>query len=191
MDWTSLLQHYGYVAVTIGALFEGETILMLGAYAVHQHVLNFWLLILFAMIGGFIGDQVYYQIGKRYGYDFIDQHPKLKLRFQKASVLIENYPTLSILLMRFAWGLRTVIPMIIGIKQYPTLRYMLINLLACFIWAFVVVSVGLQVSHWLHQFWQGLMQDSESSEIIVGAVVICILFIRILLPIISKSKIKK
>jgi membrane protein DedA with SNARE-associated domain len=154
-------------------------------------VLNFWLLIVSAMIGGFIGDQLYYQIGKRYGYDFIDQHPKLKMRFQKASVLIENYPTLSILLMRFAWGLRTVIPMIIGIKQYPVLRYMVINLLACFIWAFVVVSVGLQLSHWLHQFWQGLVHNDESSELIVGAVVICILFGRFLLPIISKSKIKK
>jgi membrane protein DedA with SNARE-associated domain len=81
--------------------------------------------------------------------------------------------------------------MIIGIKQYPVLRYMVINLLACFIWAFVVVSVGLQVSHWLHQFWQGLVQNDESSELIVGAVVICILFGRFLLPIISKSKIKK
>lgn len=35
MDWTYLLQHYGYFAVVIGSFFEGETILMLGAYAVH------------------------------------------------------------------------------------------------------------------------------------------------------------
>lgn len=178
MDWTYLLQHYGYFAVVIGSFFEGETILMLGAYAVHQHVLNFWLLIVSAMIGGGIGDQLYYQIGKRYGYDFIDQHPKLKLRFQKASVLIENYPTLSILLMRFAWGLRTVIPMIIGIKQYPVLRYMAINLLGCFIWAFVIVSVGLQVSHWLHLFWQAVVQHDEYSALIIVAVITCILLVR-------------
>lgn len=124
-----------------------------------------------AVLGGFIGDQLYYQIGKRYGYDFIDQHPKLKLRFQKASVLIENYPILSILLMWFAWGLRTMLPMIIGIKQYPVLRYMAINVLACFIWAFVIVSVGLQVSHWLHQFWQGVVQDDDYSALIIVAMI--------------------
>ncbi|TCB34883.1 DedA family protein [Acinetobacter sp. ANC 4910] len=188
MDWTHLLQHYGYFAVIIGSFFEGETILMLGAYAVHQHVLNFWLLIVSAMIGGFIGDQLYYQIGKRYGYDFIDQRPKLKQRFQKASVLIENYPTLSILLMRFAWGLRTILPMIIGIKQYPVLRYMVINLLACFIWAFVVVSVGLQVSHWLHQFWQGFLHDDDYSAWIILAVIFCILLTRGVFMLISYVK---
>lgn len=138
-----------------------------------------------AVLGRFIGDQLYYQIGKRYGYDFIDQHPKLKLRFQKGSVLIENYPILSILLMRFAWGLRTMLPMIIGIKQYPVLRYMAINVLACFIWAFVIVSVGLQVSHWLHLFWQGEVQHDDYSALIIDAVITCILLVRFLFWMVS------
>lgn len=86
-------------------------------------------------------------------------------------MLIENYPILSILLMRFAWGLRTMLPMIIGIKQYLVLRYMAINVLACFIWAFVIVSVGLQVSHWLHQFWQGVVQHDDYSALIIGAMI--------------------
>lgn len=38
-----------------------------------MHVLHFWVLIFSAMLGGFIGDQLYYQIGKRYGYSFIAQ----------------------------------------------------------------------------------------------------------------------
>lgn len=60
MNWTDLIQHYGYFAILIGSFFEGETVLMLGAYAVHQHVFNFWLLIIVAMLGGFLGDQLYY-----------------------------------------------------------------------------------------------------------------------------------
>lgn len=55
MGWTILLEEYGYSAVMIGAFFEGEAILMLGSYAVQQHVLSFWPLILFAMLGGFFG----------------------------------------------------------------------------------------------------------------------------------------
>ena len=183
MDWTYLLQHYGYLAVLVGSFFEGETVLILGAYAVHMHVLHFWVLIFSAMLGGFIGDQLYYQIGKRYGYSFIAQHPKLKNKFQQASVLIQNYPTLSILLMRFAWGLRTVIPLIIGIQQYPLLRYIVINFLACFIWAFVIVSVGLQVSHWLHQFWQVFIDHDEYSALIIVAVVTCIFLARLIFAI--------
>ncbi|MHA3892824.1 hypothetical protein [Acinetobacter sp. GXMZU3951] len=45
LDWGYVLQHYGYFAVMLGAFFEGETVVLLGAYAVHQHVLNFWWLL--------------------------------------------------------------------------------------------------------------------------------------------------
>ena len=187
LDWSHVLQHYGYFAVMLGAFFEGETVVLLGAYAVHQHVLNFWWLMISAMIGGFIGDQFYYQIGVRYGHQFISQHPKLNQKFQQATYLLEKYPTLSILLMRFAWGLRTVIPISIGIQKYPILRYMLINLLACFIWALLLVSIGLQVSHGLHIFWQYFIQD-EHSIVIIFAVISCILLARIVFGVYIQRK---
>ncbi|WP_171255189.1 DedA family protein, partial [Acinetobacter terrae] len=114
INWSTLLQHYGYLAILVGTFFEGETVLLLGAYAVNQHILNFWLLIATAMIGSFIGDQFYYHMGRKYGYDFISRRPKLERKFQQASLFVEYYPTLSILLMRFAWGLRTVIPISFG-----------------------------------------------------------------------------
>lgn len=172
MDWTALLAHYGYFAVLIGTFFEGETVLLLGAYAVQQHLLNFWGLIAVAMLGGFAGDQLYYQIGKKYGDPFIQSRPKLAAKFDQASQLIERYPKLTILFMRFAWGLRTVIPMSFGVKKYSMLHYILMNIVACFIWAFVMVSVGLQLSHWLHQLWKALLPQHHviivSSILVIG-----------------------
>ena len=188
MDWSTLLQNYGYFAIIMGAFFEGETVLLLGAYAVQQHILNFWLLIGAAMLGGFIGDQLYYQIGCKYGYDFIIRHPKLEKKFQKANRWIEDNPILSILLMRFAWGLRTVIPISFGINKYPRFRYLVVDILACFIWAFVVVSVGLQVTHWLHKFWQSLIYDGKSPVIVIVTVITCIVLIRIVYGCISHTK---
>ena len=178
IDWVNLLQHYGYYAVIVGTFFEGETILLLGAYAVQQNVFNFWILILAAMVGGFIGDQFYYQIGVKFGHDFIHSRPKLAKRFHEASKWIDAYPILSILFMRFAWGLRTVIPISFGIKKYSLWRYMTINIFASFLWAFVVVSIGLQVTHWLHQLWDYLIYEDEQM-LIIGAVIICILMIGI------------
>ena len=174
MDWSNLLQNYGYFAVVIGAFFEGETVLLLGAYAVQQEVLKFWILILAGMFGAFIGDQFYYQIGCKFGHKFINERPKLAEKFQKASVLIDKFTILSILFMRFAWGLRTIIPISFGIKKYSIVRYILVNILAAFLWAFVVVSVGLQVTHWLHQLWTYLIHDESQMSLIVGAVVVCI-----------------
>ncbi len=177
MNWTDLLQHYGYFAVFIGTFFEGETVLTLGAYAVHQHILHFWPLILTAVLGSFLGDQLYYQIGHRYGTDFINKRPKLAEKFEQASIFIQHYPTLTILLMRFAWGLRTVLPVSFGIKKYPVIRYMFVNLIACFIWAFVIISIGIQVSLWLHKFWKMILPFHSHLTIII-AVISCIILIR-------------
>lgn len=190
LDWSSLLAHYGYFAVIIGTFFEGETVLLLGAYAAQQHILSFWPLIGAAMIGGFLGDQLYYQLGSKYGYDFIQRRPKWAEKFDQASQLIERYPTLTILFMRFAWGLRTVIPMSFGVKKYSIIRYMLVNVVACFIWAFVVVSVGLQVSHWLHQLWKVLLPEHQS-VIIIAAVIACIIIARVVIVLISRNTTKK
>ena len=178
-DWSSLVQHYGYLAVLIGSFFEGETVLMLSAYAVQQHLLSFWPLVGIAMLGGFLGDQFYYALGYKYGYSFIRSRPKLNSKFKRASLLIVRFPTLSILLMRFLWGLRTIIPMSFGILRYPALRYSLLNLFASFIWAFVVISVGLQVSHWLHVFWHTLLPN-QKKIIIILAVISCIVIARLI-----------
>ena len=178
-DWSSLLQHYGYLAVFVGTFFEGETVLLLGAYAVHQHIFNFWTLIAVAMFGGFLGDQMYYYLGAKYGHSFIKKRPQMQRKFDRASVLILRYPTLAILLMRFLWGLRTVIPMSFGIAHYPIVRYCIVNFIASFLWAFVVVSVGLQISHWLHVFWHMLLPH-QKKIVIIAAVISCIVLARII-----------
>ena len=187
MNWADLLQHYGYFAIFIGTLFEGETVLILGAYAVHQHIIHFWLLIMVAMAGSFVGDQFYYQISARYGQKIIQSKPQLGQKFAQASSVIDNHPVLTILLMRFAWGLGTILPISIGIKAYPLGKYILINLLACFIWAFVVVSVGLQISHWLHAFWAKILPYHQDIYIVL-AVVGCILLARMIYTLLIQHK---
>lgn len=186
-DWAELLQHYGYWAVMIGTFFEGETVVVLGAYAVQQGILDYWFLILVAMFGGFVGDQFYYYLGSKFGYDFIQKRPKLAEKFDRASYLIERYPILMILVMRFAWGLRTLIPMSFGIKKYPLIRYTPINLLASFIWSWIVVSVGIQLSHWLEKVWQNLLPQYH--DVLIGtAVVICLIVVVWLLHRVYRKK---
>lgn len=179
MNWTDLIQHYGYFAIFIGTLFEGETVLMLGAYAVHQHLLNFPLLIAVAMLGSFMGDQFYYQIGKRYGLKFIQTKPEFAEKFDRASQFIECYPVLTILFMRFAWGFRTILPIAVGIRAYPVWKYVLINIVACFIWAMVIATLGFQISHYLHVFWAKMLPYHQDIYIVV-VVVLCIVLLRVL-----------
>ena len=46
MDINSLITHYGYAALIIGSMAEGETITLLGGVAAHQGLLKFPLVVL-------------------------------------------------------------------------------------------------------------------------------------------------
>lgn len=180
LDWTSLLQNYGYLAVFIGSFFEGETVLLLGSFAAHQNILNIWWLVLTATVGAFIGDQFYYHVGSKFGHNFIAKHPKLANKFNQASSFIEKHPTITILCMRFAWGLRTVIPISFGIKKYNYLHYFVINIFASFIWAMVIIFIGVQITHLIHQLWGSIFHTHLTIVTICTIVIILlILFYKI------------
>lgn len=154
MNWSLLLANYGYWAVFVGAFFEGETVMLLGAYAVHQHFLQLWPLILTGAAGGFVGDQFYYLLGRHGGRPWLDKRPKLLRQFNRTSSFIDAHPLITIILMRFAWGLRTILPVSFGIKAYSHWRYTLVNALACMLWSTTIVLLGVKASVYVHQ-WLG------------------------------------
>ena len=56
MDIATLIAQYGYAAVFLGALFEGESVLLLAGYAAHRGYLDFAALTGVAGIGAMTGD---------------------------------------------------------------------------------------------------------------------------------------
>lgn len=88
MDLNTLISQYGYAALVIGSLAEGETVTLLGGVAAHQGLLKFPLVVLSVALGGMIGDQVLYLCGRRFG-------GKLLRRFSKHQDKIKRRRNLS------------------------------------------------------------------------------------------------
>ena len=106
MHLSELLQQYGYLAVFIAGLFEGETILMLGAFAVHQGYLRLLPLIACAAAAAFLTDQFYFHLGRRKGRHWLARRPALAARVARIDGFVGRHPVATVFLMRFAWGLR-------------------------------------------------------------------------------------
>ncbi len=58
MDINHLISQYGYAALIVGSMAEGETITLLGGVAAHQGLLKFPLVVIAVALGGMIGDQL-------------------------------------------------------------------------------------------------------------------------------------
>ena len=70
MDINHLISQYGYAALIVGSMAEGETITLLGGVAAHQGLLKFPLVVIAVALGGMIGDQLLYLLGRRFGGAF-------------------------------------------------------------------------------------------------------------------------
>lgn len=147
MSLAELVATYGYFAVFLGAFIEGETVLVLGGIAAHYGYLDLSAVIGAAFAGGWLGDQFYFFLGRRYGQAILIRFPSLQSKAQQAQRLIQRHHAPFILGMRFLYGLRTVGPMALGVSPVPTVHFVLLNALGALIWAIIVVTLGYAFSN--------------------------------------------
>lgn len=137
-----LLQQYGYLAVLVGALLEGETILLIAGFAAHRGYLNIGVVVGMAAAGGFAGDQTFYWLGRLRGNAVIARWPKLQLHARKVNALLERHHSWIIVGIRFMYGLRVAGPVLIGMSGVPPLRFAAFNLIGAILWAALIGGAG-------------------------------------------------
>ena len=143
MDVGHLLANYGYLALFIGTLLEGETVLILAGVAAQQGYLSYPVVVLTAFIGGAIGDQTFFFVGRHYGAALLDRFPRWKWKARKIHMMMKRYNAAIILLIHFMYGLRTVGPAVLGTGKIPAWKFAVYNLLSVAIWAVVVGGLGM------------------------------------------------
>jgi len=156
----SLIQTYGYAALFVGTVLEGETVLVLAGFAAHRGYLSLPWVMVTAFAGSLAGDQLWFFVGRLRGRSFLDKRPHWQVRARRVQAILDRYGHLVILAMRFFYGLRTVTPFAIGASGYSPLRYALWNVLGAGLWAFVLGGAGFLFGRAM----EVLLEDVERYE---------------------------
>jgi membrane protein DedA with SNARE-associated domain len=136
------LTDYGYPILFLWSILEGELGLIMGGIMIHTGDMNYFMAIFIAGLGGFTGDQIYFYIG-RFNKGYIQRKLHTQRRkFAIAHLLLKKYGWPIIFVQRYMYGLRTVIPMSIGITKYSGKQFAIINLLSAWVWAFITISIA-------------------------------------------------
>ena len=140
-----LIAHYGYLAIFIGTLLEGETILVLGGFAAHRGWL--WLpgVMLAATVGSMCSDQLFFFIGRRHGAAWLARRPRWKAGVERVRGMIERHATALILVFRFLYGLRNITPFALGTSSVSARRFLILNAVGAVFWAVVISLLGWSV----------------------------------------------
>lgn len=147
IDLALIVQKYGYLALFAGAILEGESILILGGLAAHRGYLQLPIVVGLAALGGFIGDQLCFGAGRFFNTRLAGRFPSLAPKIARIDRLVSRHPALTVITIRFLYGLRIAGPIAIGMTSMPWMRFSILNMIGAVVWAVTIVGVGYVFGH--------------------------------------------
>lgn len=165
-------QNYGYWAVFLGILLEnlgiplpGETLTIVGGFLAGSDQLNYWFVLVSAILGAAIGGTCGYWIGRSAGWPFLLKFGSFFRISEKRLEEIKNQfsqnAAKAVFFGRFIALLRIFAGPLAGIAEMPYGRFFIYNLAGASIWASVMVTLAFfvgrvvpleQLIAWMSQF---------------------------------------
>lgn len=143
--WIALLAALVETVLLIGLFLPGSTLLLLlGALSAGAGGPNFTGILIFAVAGATLGDNINYSLGRRYGQRWTHNGLWLLRRehFEKAHEFFARHGGKSVLLSRFIPSLKEVAPFVAGTAGMPRGWFFLWNLLGALGWGLQWVGAG-------------------------------------------------
>ncbi|EKT63930.1 DedA family protein [Providencia burhodogranariea] len=141
-ELTRWITEYGYWATFFGAMLEGETAAFLSGVAAHNHLLSYPLVIFFAALGGIFSDNLLFFVGYIAGERILPRFRRHSDKIAKIQQAIRQRENFIIIAIRFAYGLRTIGPIIIGASKVNPFKFFILNIAGGALWGIVIVSLG-------------------------------------------------
>ncbi len=142
MTLVAAIQTYGYWLLAAGCLLEGETVLLLAGFEAHRGHLDFTAVVAVEAVAGFTGDEIFFWLGRRHGTPLLARWPAVAAQVLRAQRLLARWRDAVIVLVRFAYGLRIVGPIVIGMSTVSARRFAAFNALGALLWAPAVAGAG-------------------------------------------------
>jgi membrane protein DedA with SNARE-associated domain len=165
-----LIRHYGYLAVWIGTMLEGETVLLMAGLAARLGYLDIRWVVPIAALGGFLGDQIFFALGRARGRQMLERFPSVHAQAARVEQLLSRYRDWLIVGIRFMYGLRVAGPVLFGMSQVSRLRFAVLNLIGALLWALLIGGAGYLFGQAVSLF----LKDAQHYELVALTVIVVV-----------------
>ncbi|MFM1968508.1 MAG: hypothetical protein RL590_1365 [Actinomycetota bacterium] len=131
--------------ILIAFFLPGDSILFAaGLIAGSRNDINIVLLITVIFMAAFIGDQVGYVLGRKYGRAYLQKHssPRIERMIARAEDFYAKYGWSAVILARFYPWIRTFMPPIAGIGKMNYYKFLAANALGALLWGVGITLLG-------------------------------------------------
>jgi membrane protein DedA with SNARE-associated domain len=108
----------------------------------NQSYLDFAHVICVGFASAILGDQILFLIARYKGKHWLKKSAFLSRRLEKSIKLVQRNDVFVILIMRFLYGLRAIMPALLGLTEIPWKRYFFYNLIGVTTWTAIFSFLG-------------------------------------------------
>lgn len=141
-----------YVLLGASAIITEELSPVFGGIAAHEGELRLLRVVVSLTLGGWIATALLYALGRWRWEAIRKRFPKARTAGTVALRVVRNNPLKASFFVRFAFGLRLVLPMACGAARVPILVYLTVSLAGSLAWAALFSLVGYAAGEAAVQF---------------------------------------
>jgi membrane protein DedA with SNARE-associated domain len=138
----ALIARYGLLAIFLGSGIEGEPFALAGGVLAHRHWLSLHAVMLAAIAGSCAIDQMWFHLSRNLRHAGLVQRIAARPAFRRSLALIERNPARFVLLFRFAYGLRAITAVAVGMSGMSTRLFIVLNIAAAIVWGILFTALG-------------------------------------------------
>ena len=134
----STLTTYGYIALFIYSLGGGFIGLITAGVLSFAGKMDLVTAMSVAFVANFIGDLMLFYLARHEKANVMEYFKKHKRKLAYSHALIRKHGSKVIVIQKFVYGIKTLIPIAFGLSKYDQKQFMILNLLASFIWTLAI-----------------------------------------------------
>ena len=143
------IRDWGYIALFLYSFGGGFLGLAVAGVLSFAGDLNIYISVLVAALSNFVGSQFLFFLArnnKNYAKDMMKKYDS-KIAF--AHLLMEKYGSFVIFVQKYIYGIKTLIPLAIGITEYSATKFTIFNAFATALWASVIGYASFTAGEYL------------------------------------------
>src|SRR5436309_5941672 len=137
-----LLLKYGYLLLFAGVLVEGEAFLIAGSFLANRGYFNISTVALVALAANTLSAQFYYTAARVRGRGWFEARFPEKSIYRRIIDWVEGHNNWLLLMSRFLFGFRIIIPAACGAFGMPAARFAVLNVIAGILWVIPTAVAG-------------------------------------------------
>jgi membrane protein DedA with SNARE-associated domain len=175
-DIDSIIATYGLLAVFLGVIIEGETVVFIAGLLAHRGDIGILPLCIVAFLGTMTADNLFFYTGALAGKAFLRKLPFLDTRVTKIKKIFEKHPFSIVMVFRFMYGFRIATPCVVGMSKYNKLKFLTMDSISSFTWSITYAVAGYMFGHLIDK----LLHDARRYELWIalgiGIIGVCVAY---------------